>query len=119
MYLYPKPAAFYGIYDGFDGYPLDDQQSSCPDPVKNDFTLESFTTVQAAIDDPNAVDFDTIQITAADFEDDVLFDRNTILTLSGGYYCNFSGNPSTSSIKSLTIRNGTITVDNIVIQTQP
>jgi len=105
-----------GVDDGFDGYPLDSQQSSCLDPIQNDLTLESFTTVQAAVDDPNAVDFDAIQITAADFEEDILFDRNTILTLSGGHYCDYSNNPSTSSINSLTIRNGTISVANLVFR---
>jgi len=104
-----------GVDDGFDGSPLDDQQSSCFDPIQNDFTLESFTTVQAAIDDPNAGDYDMIQITAAELDEDVLYDRNTILTLSGGYFCDFSDNPSTSSIHSLTIRNGTNIVENLVI----
>jgi len=109
-----------GVDDGFDGYPLDNQQSSCLDPIRldpiqNDLTPKSFTTIQAAVDDPDAGDYDTIQITAADFGEDILYDRNTILTLSGGHYCSYSDNPSTSSIHSLTIRNGTIIVENVVI----
>ncbi len=105
-----------GVDDGFDGYPLDDQQSSCLAPIQNALTLESFTTVQAAIDDPNVADYDIIMITAADFGGDILYDRNTILTLSGGYYCDFSDNPSTSSINSLTIRNGIIIVENFILR---
>ncbi len=104
-----------GIADDRDGYPLDDQQSSCIDLIQNDLTFESFSIVQAAVDDPNAVDHDTIQITAADFEEDVLYDRNTILTLSGGYYCDFSDNPSNSSINSLKIRAGTIILKYIIL----
>ncbi len=104
-----------GIADGFDGYPLDNQQSSCIDLIQNDLTFESFTIVQAAVDDSNAVDHDTIQITAADFEEDVLYDRNTILTLSGGYYCDFFNNPSKSAINSLKIRAGTIILKYIIL----
>jgi len=104
-----------GIEDGFDGYPLDNQQSSCIDRIQNDLSLESFITVQAAMDDPNAIDYDIIQIAIADFEEDVLYDRNTILTLSGGYFCNFYYNPSTSSVNSLIIRNGTIIVENLTL----
>ena len=79
------------------------------------FTLESFTIFQAAIDDPNADDNDTIQITSANFEEDVLYDRNIILTLSGGYYCNFSDNLWASSINSLIIRAGTIKLKNLIL----
>ncbi len=108
-----------GVADGFDGSPLDDQQSSCLVPVQNSVTLASFTTVQAAVDGPDALDYHAIQVTAADFSEAIAYDRNTILSLAGGYYCSYSNNPSTSSITSLIIRNGTIIVDNIVIQAQP
>ena len=104
-----------GISDGYDPYPIDDQQSSCLDPIQNDLTFESFTTIQAAVNDPNAVDFDIIQITAADFDENILYDRDTILTLSGGYYCDYSDDPFKSSISSLTIRSGAIIIDNLVI----
>jgi serine protease len=104
-----------GFLDGFDGYPLDNQQSSCPPPIQNASTLKSFPTVQAAVDDANAADYDTIQMTAADYREDVLYDRNALLILAGGYYCSYADNPSTSSIKSLTIRNGSIIVENLVL----
>ena len=105
-----------GVADGFDGSPLDDQLSSCLDPVQNYITHESFITVQAAIDDPNAADYDTIQITAADFGEDVFVDNDIILTLSGGFYCSYTDNPSTSSINSLYVRNGTVAIENLVIK---
>jgi len=104
-----------GVDDAYDGSPLDDQQSICPSPVMNDLTLESFPTVQAAVDDFYAEDFDTIQITHRDFGEDVLFDRNLTLFLSGGYKCSHNDNPRTSFINSLTIRNGTIIVENLTI----
>lgn len=108
-----------GRLDGFDGDPLNDQLSSCLVLVQNSASLASFTTVQSAIDDPAALDYDSIQITAADFSEDIVYARNTILSLSGGYTCNYSNNPSTSSISSLTISNGTIIADKIAIQAQP
>ena len=106
-----------GVDDGFDGSPLDDQQSSCFDPIKNDsdLFLGIYSAVQAAVDDPDAVDYDVIMITGADFAEDIVCTKDTILTLSGGYYCSYSDNPRTSSINSLTIRNGTIIVENLVI----
>lgn len=105
-----------GVADGFDGHPLDDQLNACVDPVKNDLTHAIFSSVQAAVDDPNATDYDTVQITAADFGEDILYDRDTVLILSGGYYCSYSDNPSTSSIKSLTVRNGSVIVENLLIR---
>jgi cysteine-rich repeat protein len=95
-------------------------QSECIEGVttitRNAGTLETFSTVQAAIDDPNAVDSDTIQITAAHFDEAVFFDRGIILTLSGGYTCDFLDNLETSSINSLTVSNGTAVVDNLIIK---
>jgi hypothetical protein len=104
-----------GVIDGFDGHPLDDQLYLCLDLMRNYSTHEVFASVQEAVNDPNAESYHKIQITAADFDDDILYDRDIILTLSGGYYCSFSDNPSTSSIHSLIIRNGTIKVENIIM----
>ena len=104
-----------GVDDGFDGSPLDEELSSCPYPIKNDFTHAVFSSVQDAIDDPGTSDYDTIQITGADFGGDILYDLDITLIMSGGYYCSYSDNPSTSSINSLTIRNGAIIVENLVL----
>jgi hypothetical protein len=86
---------------------------------RNDLTFETFTTVQAAIDGTNADDNDTIKIVAAPYDEDVVYDRNIILVLSGGWYCDFSDNPGTSSINSLVIKDGTVIVENIVIGSPP
>lgn len=104
-----------GVIDSLDGYPLNNQLSLCVDPVRNNFTLNTFPSIQQGLDDPNAVDFDTIQVTVADFGEDIVYDRDTTLILSGGYYCDYLENPSISSIKSLTIKNGTLIVDNLLI----
>ena len=105
-----------GFEDGFDGYPLDNQQSSCLYPVRNYVNNEIFFSVQEAINDQNAADYDIIQLTAADFDESVLYDREIILVLYGGYYCSYSGNPSTTSVNSLLIQQGKIIIDNLVIQ---
>jgi len=107
-----------GVADGFDGYPLDDQQSLCIYKVKNGGTGSTFGTVQAALSDDYAMDYDTIEVTAADYGENISYYRTNpiFLTLAGGYYCNYSGNPATSSIASLTIRNGSLVLDNIVIR---
>ena len=79
-------------------------------------TSERFDTIQEAIDDPDTADNDVIKITGAEFAEDILYGRNIALTLSGGYYCSYSNNSSTSTINSLTISNGTVLAEHITIQ---
>lgn len=105
-----------GVWDSFDGYPLDDQLNVCVDQIVNNSSSAVFSSVQAALDDPNAANSDIIQVSGADFGEDILYDRNIILNLSGGYYCNYSDNPSASSVNSLVIKNGTIVVEKIIIK---
>jgi len=88
----------------------------CDQCIRNNMTAETFPTIQSAIDDPYALDYDIIQINSVQFDEDVVFDRGIILILSGGWYCDFQDNPSTSSINSLTVKNGTIITENIVIK---
>lgn len=95
----------------------DAQLVSCPDIIRNGSNFKSFSTVQAAVDDPEILDKDTIQITAATFDDDVVNDSVITLTLSGGYDCNFFDKSSVSAVNSLTVEDGTIVVDKIVIKT--
>ena len=92
------------------------QLYQCPDPVMNDNTNEVFISIQSAIDDPGAVDDDIVKITASDYDENILYDRNIILTLSGGYDCNYTENPSTSETNSLTISHGTVMIENLVIR---
>ena len=92
-------------------------QSECITALsRNKITQEIFATVQAAANDLNAFDRDIIQIKAATIKENILHDRDIILTLSGGYDCNFSDNLSTSSINSLTIKNGTVVIENLIIK---
>ena len=90
-------------------------QSECA-VSRNKITQRTFSNVQAATDDPYAFDRDIIQIKAADIKENILYDRNINLTLSGGYNCDFTDNPSTSTINSLIIKNGTVVVENLIIK---
>ncbi|MFC1843890.1 thrombospondin type 3 repeat-containing protein [Thermodesulfobacteriota bacterium] len=89
---------------------------SCPDIIRNASNLKSFSTVQAAVDDPETSDSDTIQITAADFGDDIINDSVHSLTLSGGYNCSFNDRSSMSAVNSLRVGHGEVIIDNIVIK---
>ncbi len=65
----------------------------------------------------SAADGDEIQCRASTFAENLNFDRNITITLKGGYDSGFMSNLSSTTINgSLTISNGTITVENIVIQ---
>jgi len=105
-----------GVIDAIDGDPFNDQVSLCTDLIRNVGTREIFLSVQDAVDDPYAYDFDTIQLTAADFVENILYDRKLTLILSGGFDCYYFDNLFLSSIGSLTIRDGTIIAENLVIQ---
>jgi|GEM_PF-6860402 len=105
-----------GVDDGHDLAPLDPTTSTCEDLVRNSRTYEIFSNIQDAVRDPSAADNDTIQITAAYFDEDAVFDQDIILILAGGYYCDFFDDPGTSSIKSLTITDGTVKAENLIIK---
>ena len=112
------------IGDCDDGCPFDSKRVSpefggcgsvCLQFIRNESTQEVFNSIQAAINDPYAIDYDNIQITTAVLNEYVVYDRDIILTLSGGYFCNFSDNTAMSSINSLIIRNGTVITDKLII----
>ncbi|MCB2184359.1 MAG: S8 family serine peptidase [Desulfobulbaceae bacterium] len=74
-----------------------------------------FSTLQAAYN--TAIDGDIIKSHAVIFYEDLLLDRNIEVSLSGGFNCEYSNSiPATKIIGSLTISQGTVSVDNLVIQ---
>lgn len=106
-----------GIDDGHDGYPLEDWHSVCGETVQHYEGATAYASVWLAYDSGQIQDDDLILITASAHSEDLLFDQNIVVTLSGGYDCTFSNNPVvTDIIGSLTISNGTVTVDNIAIK---
>jgi hypothetical protein len=74
-----------------------------------------FSALQAAYDD--AIEGDTIQSQAWHLPENLSFDRNISITLKGGYDSLFTNNPSATTINgTLTISEGSVIVDNIVIR---
>lgn len=94
---------------------LDASFAPCPnDPV--DLNGWRQTSIQTAYD--NAADGEVIKIQASDFNEDLIFDRNITVTLSGGHDCSFSINPAMTIVPSgsLTVAGGTLMVENLIIQ---
>jgi hypothetical protein len=74
-----------------------------------------FTTIQDAYD--NCSEGDTIEMQAADFYYDLVFDHSLSVTLSGGYTPDFTSDPSYTSIHgTLTIKDGTVKMENIILK---
>lgn len=73
-----------------------------------------YSTIQEAIDIESSGT--TIQIVAGSYDEDVTLNTPKNLTLSGGWNSSFTARSSTSSINSMAINAGTITVDELVIQ---
>jgi hypothetical protein len=75
-----------------------------------------YESIQAAYDHP-VTNGDVIQAQAIDFFESPVFDQTITFTLSGGYDPAFDTPPSsfTSIMGTLTIAQGTVTIENIVI----
>ena len=88
--------------------------SSCPNaPIK--LARENpqyFSSLQDAYN--AAVDGDRIMTHALDFSEDLSLDRNISVSLEGGYDCGYTTSyPSTVISGSLTISDGTVTIENV------
>ena len=106
-----------GVDDGFDGYPLDDTLSECPVTVICYETTEPYSSLQEAFDDPLFIDGDMIQCTAGEFIGDFQLNQDKTFVLDGGFFCTYTGNPSSSTIAgSLTISNGRLLCEKIIIK---
>ena len=97
--------------------PLIETGNECPsDPVRLGAS-SLFPTIQSAYDFISTGGSDTIILYAGEFAEDLVFDRDVTVTMNGGYDCDFNEPPfSFSTINSLIISNGTVTVADIVIQ---
>ncbi len=75
------------------------------------------STIQAAYDDPDLSDGDIIQCQALVLNENILCDFNVAVTLEGGYNTDFTSIIGHTTINGqMTISNGTVVVENIVIQ---
>lgn len=78
--------------------------------------VDKGTSIQTVYNN-NAVEADVIKTQAVEFIENLSLGRPIPITLSGGHNCDYSDNPSDTAIHgSLTISDGTVTVENIVIQ---
>jgi len=100
--------------------PLVETGNECPsDPVMLG-TSSYFTSIQGAYNFISTGGADTISLYGGDFAEDLVFDRDVTVTMNGGYDCDYNQPPfSFSTIDSMIISNGTVTIANIVIQTPP
>ena len=74
-----------------------------------------YTTVQAAV---NAASTGTsIKIVQGNYNENVVLSTSKQVTLSGGWNSSYTTQSSTTSVNALTISNGGITVDNLVLET--
>ena len=74
-----------------------------------------YSTIQAAIN--GAISGSTIKIAGGSYGEDVSLSTSKNLTFKGGYDSTFITQSSTTTVNSLTISNGSITVDNLVLET--
>jgi hypothetical protein len=94
---------------------------SCQYPVKIiGGTTEYFSTLQEAYD--YSADSDTIQSQDTLLTGNVHFDRNIIVTIQGGYNCDYSAVTGVTTIETvapafnMTIDFGSVSIENIAIQ---
>jgi len=74
-----------------------------------------YTTIQTAIN--AASTGTTIKILQGSYSENVSLSTSKQVTLSGGWNSSYASQSSTTSVNSLTISNGCITVDNLVLET--
>lgn len=90
---------------------------ACYPPVKLS-NYDYFNVVQDAYDNVN--DGDAVLMQTGPFSEYVLLNRDIATILRGGYNCSYDSNPGYTTIKgSLTITNGTVTVDKLIIAATP
>jgi hypothetical protein len=74
-----------------------------------------FSSFQAAYD--GTINGETIESQALHFGENLIFDRNVMVTLKGGYDSTYTTNLSSTTINgSITISDGTVEVENIIIK---
>ena len=100
----------------FDNFTL----STCTDVPLLVSMLYPYDFIQNAYDNITVGTTETIYMQSLEFGESLMMDRDVNLTLKGGYNCFFSEPPVLySSIDSMTISNGTVVIENIVIQSPP
>jgi hypothetical protein len=97
-------------------YYIDADASCAFNPVKIAGIASYFTSVQSSLS--GLQNGAVIQMQGTVFaENNLIPPEDVSLRLSGGYNCDYSSNPGYSTILgTLTIRHGTVTIENLIIQ---
>jgi hypothetical protein len=120
---YLDPGSIVGInrvvFTDTDGDGIPDDYDPCPSakPVRILGTSRYFTSLQAAMDEPNLANGNVIGCHNVQFAGPLVYDRDgKTVTLRGGYDCSYSVCSTETWISdSLTIKSGTVIAENIVI----
>jgi hypothetical protein len=84
-------------------------------PFKIGGTTYYYSTIHAAYE--SMTSGDTMQIHASEYSEALALDLDKIVTLEGGYNCDFTSNTGYTIVNgSLTISNGTVTLENITVK---
>lgn len=84
-------------------------------PVRRLNSSSWYYSLQEAYD--GAFSGDIIQSQVLDYIENLVFDRNISVTIKGGYDCNYSTNSQSSAVDgNMTISNGTVIIDNLILQ---
>jgi probable HAF family extracellular repeat protein len=75
----------------------------------------TFSTIASALAAATQAN-DIVRAHALVRTEDLTWNSNRALTLSGGYLCDYLSNPGFTTVRSLTIASGTMTVENMIIQ---
>lgn len=83
--------------------------------IKN--TTKYFSTLQSAFDDPDSSSVNPVQALVDEFSESLALNQNKTVTLQGGFDSGFTSNSGLTSLQgTLTIQNGSLTVENLVIK---
>ncbi len=75
-----------------------------------------YSSIQSAYDPATILNDDIIQSEAMSLDEDLTFDLDVQITLEGGYDQAFQDNQGYTTVHSLTVSNGTVIVENLVLE---
>ena len=91
--------------------------AQCPNqPVQIGGTNYAFSGIQSAFASPSLSSGDMIQAQAVSTGENLTWAENNDVTISGGYSCDYSTSSGFTTVNSLTISKGTLTIANLIVQ---
>jgi hypothetical protein len=91
--------------------------TQCPSqPVQISGTAYAYPDIQSAFACPELLSGQVIQAQAMSTGEDLIWSENYNVALTGGFGCSYVPIPAFTTVHSLTINKGTLTIENLVIQ---